>query len=79
MAQAGLAAEDEQVAVDACEIFIDLIEAPAPILGPLHPGSGPLVHAGRHQHPGMSWPRERWLCRHDPESSPQLSEVYPKS
>ena len=37
MAQAGLAAEDEQVAVDACEIFIDLIEAPAPILGPSIP------------------------------------------
>ena len=26
-----------QVAVDACEIFIDLIEAPAPILGPSIP------------------------------------------
>ena len=37
MAQAGLAAEDEQVAVDACEIFIDLIEAPAPVLGPSIP------------------------------------------
>ena len=37
MAQAGLAAEDEQVAVDACEIFIDLIEAPAPVLGPTIP------------------------------------------
>ena len=37
MAQAGLAAEDEQVAIDACEIFIDLIEAPAPVLGPTIP------------------------------------------
>lgn len=37
MAQAGLAAEDEQAAIDACEIFIDLIEAPAPVLGPTIP------------------------------------------
>ena len=37
MAQAGLAAEDEHVAIEACEIFIDLIEAPAPVLGPTIP------------------------------------------
>ena len=37
MAQAGLEADDEQVAIDACEIFIDLIEAPAPVLGPSIP------------------------------------------
>ena len=37
MAQAGLAAEDEQAAMEACEIFIDLIEAPAPVLGPTIP------------------------------------------
>lgn len=33
MAQAGLAAGDEAAAVGACEIFSELIEAPAPILG----------------------------------------------
>ena len=37
MAQAGLAAEDEHIAIEACEIFIDLIEAPAPVLGPTIP------------------------------------------
>jgi hypothetical protein len=37
MAQAALAAGEEQAAVDACEIFIDLIEAPAPVMGPLLP------------------------------------------
>ena len=33
MAQAGLAAGDEAAAVGACDIFAELIEAPAPILG----------------------------------------------
>jgi hypothetical protein len=37
MAQSGLASGDEQAAIDACEIFIDLIEAPAPVMGPSMP------------------------------------------
>ena len=37
MAQAELAGGDEQAAIEACEIFIDLIEAPAPVMGPIMP------------------------------------------
>lgn len=37
MAQASLANSDEQAAIEACEIFIDLIEAPAPVMGPVMP------------------------------------------
>lgn len=37
MAQASLAAGKEQAAIDCCEIFIDLIEAPAPVMGPVLP------------------------------------------
>ncbi|KAK9828387.1 hypothetical protein WJX81_002836 [Elliptochloris bilobata] len=37
MAAAGLAAGDEAAAVGACEIFAELVEAPAPVLGPALP------------------------------------------
>lgn len=37
MAQMGLTSGDEHAAIDACELFIDLIEAPAPVMGPVIP------------------------------------------
>jgi hypothetical protein len=37
MAAADVAAGDEQATVGACEIFAELIEAPAPVLGPALP------------------------------------------
>jgi hypothetical protein len=37
MAAAGVAAGDEQATVGVCEIFAELIEAPAPVLGPALP------------------------------------------
>ena len=37
MAQMGLASGDEQTVIDVCELFIDLIEASAPVMGPVIP------------------------------------------